>query len=173
MYYGDSAIELYNGYVVDYSDLDSNLAVLADDRVALSLKANTGTWTIGSSQQDVFETQGTPSRTSTYKDSMTLHYGSSIVEMRAGQVVGYTDTDNNLKVSLIPTPPPDESEIPTAWTLGASRSEVLLAEQRTPTAVNRFDSSCEEIFTFENSTIRFRKGLVFEYSNASGDLQVQ
>jgi hypothetical protein len=173
MYYGDSAIELYNGYVVDYSDLDGNLAVLAGDQVALSLKANTGTWTIGSPQQAVFEIQGTPTRTSTYKESMTLHYEGSIIEVKEGQVVGYSNVDNNLKVSLMPIVPADQSTVPPNWSFGSSRSEVLLAEQRTPTAVSRLDNSCEEIFTFDSSTIKFRKGLVSEYSNASGNLQIQ
>ena len=173
LYYGDSAIELNNGYVIDYSDLDGNLAVLADDQVALSLKANNGAWTIGSSQQEVFDIQGTPTRTSTYKESMTLHYEGSFVKIQEGQVVGYSNVDNNLKVSLVPTTPSEQSATPSTWSFGSSRSEVLRVEQRTPTAVSRFDNSCEEIFTFDNSTIKFRKGLVSEYSNTSGNLQIQ
>jgi len=173
LYYGDSVVELRNGYVAEYSDLDNNLEVLGNDKVALSIRADVDTWTIGSSQEEVFRVQGTPTRTSTYKDSVTLHYEDSYVELIDNQVVGYSNTDYNLKVSMVPIALPQEQQVPAAWDLGASRSEVLRIEKQTPTAVNRLDNSCEEIFTFENSTVTFRKGLVSEYSNSSENLSIQ
>ena len=173
LYYGDSAVELRNGYVVDYSDLDSNLEVLGSDRVALSIQADDNTWTLGSSQQEVFDIQGTPTRTSTYQDSVTLHYGESLIELENRQVVGYSNADKNLKVTMVPIALTDDSPISTTWNLGASRNDVLRVEQQAPTTVSRLDSSCEEVFTFENSTVTFRKGLVSEFSNFSQNLSIQ
>ncbi|HEY9888686.1 MAG TPA: hypothetical protein V6D02_09820 [Candidatus Obscuribacterales bacterium] len=170
LYYGDSTIELINGYVSSYSDVNGNLKVLGDGRVALSVQPQPQTWTLGSSQDEVFQVQGTPTRTTNYQNLTTLHYQDSSVELREGRVVGYANLADNLKVALVPIA--SDSGIPTAWVLGAGRTAVLRAEQQTPTAVSRLDNSCEEVFTFDQSTVTFRKGFVSEYSNFSNNLQL-
>ncbi|MGD1941317.1 MAG: hypothetical protein ACFB0G_08380 [Leptolyngbyaceae cyanobacterium] len=171
MYYGNSTVELQNGYVVDYSDLDRNLTVLGDEQVALSVQPRANTWTLGSTQEEVFQAQGTPTRTSTYQDAVTLHYNESIVELVNNRVVGYTNLIGNLKVSMVPAA--GSTEAAANWGLGSNRTAVLHAEQTTPTAVSRVDNSCEEIFNFDNSTVTFRRGLVTEYSNLSKNLSIQ
>lgn len=163
-YYGDSTVELSNGYVVDYSNLDGNLKVLGNEKVAMSVQPQAETWTIGSSQEEVFQVQGTPTRTSSYLDTVTLHYDESSVELKDNRVTGYSNEDRNLKVSMMPVATEGQPSPSASWTLGSSRIEVLSAEQQTPVAVNRLDSNCEEVFTFDDNSVIFQRGLVSEYS---------
>lgn len=172
MYYGDSVVELRNGYVVDFSDVDGNLNVLGDGQVALSFRASPNTWAIGASQDAVFKVQGTPTRTSTFQDAVTLHYGDSMVQLVNDRVVSYANTDSNLKVSMVPATA-DPQTTSQSWDLGSSRTDVLQAEAQTPTAVSRLDNNCKEIFNFGSSTVTFRQGLVTEYINDGSNLTVQ
>lgn len=172
MYYGDSVVELKNGYVVDFSDMDGNLSVLGDGQVALSLQSSPNTWVVGASQEEVFQIQGTPTRTSTFQDAVTLHYGNSIVQLVSDRVISYANTDGNLRVSMMPTVAERQATSQT-WTLGSSRTDVLQVEQQTPTAVSRLDNNCKEVFNFGNSSVTFRQGLVTEYINDGGNLTVQ
>ena len=173
MYYGNSVVELKNGYVVGFSDLDGNLRVLGDRQVALSIRPAANAWAIGSSQEKVFQIQGTPTRTSTLQDTVTLHYGNSLVQLSADRVISYANTDGNLKVSMLPTMAVSEAASPPFWTLGSSRTEVLQVERNTPTGISRLDHSCNEVFNFGDSTVTFRQGLVTEYTNHGGNLKVQ
>jgi hypothetical protein len=172
LYYGDSIVELKNGYVVDFSDSDGNLKVLGDGQVALSFQASPENWAIGSSQEEVFQIQGTPTRTSTFQNAVTLHYGSSIVQLEGDRVIGYTNANGNLRVAMMPTMTNGQA-VSTFWTIGADRVDVLQAEQQTPTAVSRLDSNCKEVFSFGNSTITFRQGFVSEYINHGNALKLQ
>jgi hypothetical protein len=172
-YFGNSLVELTNGYVTEYSDAEGNLQVLADGDVALSIQGSDQGWTLGSSEADVFRIQGTPNRTSNFRTSVTLHYGNSSIDMENGRVVGYANTARNLKVRTFPLVAPPVEAVPPTWSLGSSRGEVLTVEQRPPTAIIRMDKTCEEIFHFENSTVVFRQGLVSEYSNPDQNLRIQ
>ncbi|NEQ46523.1 MAG: hypothetical protein F6K00_24465 [Leptolyngbya sp. SIOISBB] len=172
MYYGNSVIELKNGYVVDFSDLDGNLKVLGDGQVALSFQSSPNTWAIGASQEEVFNIQGTPTRTSTFQDAVTLHYEDSIVQLIGNRVVGYDNTAGNLLISMVPATAQSQAAVST-WSIGSSRAEVLQAEQETPTAVSRLDNNCKEVFDFGNSKVTFRQGLVTEYINDGAGLTLQ
>ena len=172
MYYGDSIVELKNGYVVDFSDLDDNLQVLGNGQVALSFRAKPENWAIGSSQEEVFQIQGTPTRTSTFQNAMTLHYGDSIVLLESDRVIGYANTNGDLRVAMMPMTATGLATA-TVWTIGADRVDVLQAEQQTPTAVSRLDSSCKEIFRFGDSTVTFRQGFVSEYINHENALKLR
>lgn len=173
LYYGDSMVELKNGYVGDFSDLDGNLRVLGDRQVALSVQPPASAWAVGSSQEEVFQIQGTPTRTSTFQDAVTLHYGNSMVQIVDDRVISYDNTDGNLQVSMLPVIAPRRESSPQAWSLGSTRAEVLQVEQVTPTAVSRLDNNCQEVFNFADSTVTFRQGLVTEYINNGGNLRVQ
>ncbi|MEM9767380.1 MAG: hypothetical protein AAF892_05825 [Cyanobacteria bacterium P01_D01_bin.71] len=173
MYYGNSVVELKNGYVVDFSDLDGNLSVLGDRQVALSIRPPANTWAIGASQEEVFQVQGTPTRTSTFQDAVTLHYDNSVVQLINDSVVSYANADDNLKVSMLPVVSSADGTVPVTWSLGSSRMDVLQAEQKTPTAISRLDNNCKEIFNFGDSTVTFRQGLVTEYINDGVNLTVQ
>ncbi|MDB9528078.1 hypothetical protein PN498_18935 [Oscillatoria sp. CS-180] len=172
-HYDNSTVELRNGYVTNFSDPDTNLSVLGDAQIALSIQPEADMWSIGSSQEAVFQAQGTPTRTSTYKDVVTLHYDESFVELKGNRVVGYDNLSGNLQVSMSPLVFHEEVSSSTTWGLGSSRAEVLSIEQQTPTTVRRSDSSCEEVFNFESSTVTFRRGLVSEYSNFAQNLNIQ
>jgi hypothetical protein len=173
LYYGDSIVKLKNGYVIEYSDRIGNLKVLTGQKSAFSISANPQTWTIGASEEEVFQAQGTPSRTLTYNDSITLYYGDSSVELYQGRVIGYLNLGNNLKVSTQVATPENGNPLPQTWSLGSSRADVIAVENQPPTSVKRDDASCEEIFTFGDSIVTFRNGLVFEYSNPNRLLKVQ
>jgi hypothetical protein len=172
MYYGNSIVELKNGYVVDFSDADGNLKVLGDGQVALSFQASPNNWAIGSSQEAVFQIQGTPTRTSTFQNAVTLHYDGSVVQLEGDRVIGYTNADGNLQVSLMPTIAESQANS-MLWTIGSNRVDVLQAEQQTPTAVSRLDSNCKEMFSFGSSIVTFRQGFVSEYINNGDALNLQ
>lgn len=172
MYYGNSVVELRNGYVVDFSDLDGNLQVLGDGQVALSFQSSPNTWAIGASQEEVFNIQGTPTRTSTIQDAVTLHYEDSIVQLVGDRVVGYDNAGGNLLIAMVPATAPSQAVV-NAWSIGSSRSDVLQAEQATPIAVSRLDNNCKEVFDFGNSKVIFRQGLVTEYIHDGAGLTLQ
>jgi len=172
MYYDDSVVELRNGYVSEYSDLDGIFKVLAQGPTALSIHGRPDAWTLGSTKTEVVRVQGTPTRSIQYQSNVTLYYGNSSISLEEGQVVGYSDYDDNLNVVTQPRPLGESTSPPQFWTLGASRTEVLQAQNQTPTAINRRDRSCEEVFYFEDSSVVFRQGIVAEYKNTSQNLRI-
>ncbi|PSN20781.1 hypothetical protein C7271_00190, partial [filamentous cyanobacterium CCP5] len=66
LYFGNSTVELQNGYVKTYSNFDNNLKTLASNQVALSVQPQPDSWSLGSSRTDVISVQGTPTRTEEY-----------------------------------------------------------------------------------------------------------
>lgn len=173
--YGNSIVELKNGYVRKYDNFDNNLKVIAGDQTVLSTQPqDNGSWSLGASEAELFRVQGTPTQTSEYTagEISTFYYGDSSVTLENGRVVSYFNVDRNLKVSLQPVMPASQaSNLP--WSLGSSRSEVLLAQQATPTHVSRNDSLCEEVFHFDDSEVSFSQGIVSGYKNVSKNLQVR
>jgi hypothetical protein len=173
--YGNSIIELRNGYVRQYSNLDGNLRVLTEVPLAASTQGSSTTWSLGSAREDVLQVQGMPSRTEQYGSDkrVTLYYGNSSVLLENNHVTGYLNADGNLKVSTtlaraLPTAPAADS-----WSIGSSRAEVLKVQNQTPEAVSRNDSTCEEIFSFGNSEVQLRQGFVSGYKNAAKALRVR
>lgn len=173
--YGNSIVELHNGYVKQYDNPDGNLQVLADGDVVVSVSAPENRWTLGATETDVLQLQGTPTRQEQYTSNgfTTLYYGKSSVLFENGQVIGYLNADQNLKVSAQPPALLSDQTAPEFWTMGSSRTEVLRAEEQTPVAISRNDNSCEEVFHFEDGEVTFRQGLVTGYRNRSGTLKVR
>ncbi|PZV07149.1 MAG: hypothetical protein DCF32_08070 [Leptolyngbya sp.] len=173
--YGNSIVELHNGYVKQYDNPDGNLQVLADSDVVISVSASQNRWTLGATETDVLQLQGTPTRQEQYTSNgfTTLYYGKSSVMFENGQVIGYLNADQNLKVSVQPPALLSGQTAPEFWTMGSSRTEVLRAEGQTPVAISRNDSSCEEVFHFKDGEVTFRQGLVTGYRNRSGALKVR
>ena len=64
--------------------------------------ASIESWSIDSPRDDIFKVQGTPTQVSLDNTSCseTLHYNSSVIELRNGFVAGYNDISNNLKVKV-------------------------------------------------------------------------
>jgi hypothetical protein len=173
--YGDSIVELNNGYVKQYNNLDGSLRVLADGPMVLSVQATSDTWTIGSSEAEVLQIQGMPTRQEQYNANRynTLYFGKSSVLFEHGQAVSYINSDQNLKVSLQMPPLPQGQVAPDVWSMGSSRAEVLRAEGQTPLAISRNDNSCEEIFHFSDGEVTFRQGVVAGYRNQNQTLRVR
>jgi hypothetical protein len=174
--YGNSTVELENGYVTQYANLEGNLRSLADAPLVQSTQAAPQTWTMGSPQAEVLRIQGAPSRTEQYYASdrrHTLYFGQSSVLFEDDYVIGYFDVDRILKVSLTPPESALASPSPARWTIGSSRGEVLRAQQQTPSAITRNDERCEEIWQFGDSEVVFRQGFVSGYRNMGQSLRIR
>ncbi|MGB5972162.1 MAG: hypothetical protein WBG38_02530 [Nodosilinea sp.] len=173
--YGNSIVELHNGYVNQYDNADGNLRVLAEGPTVVSAGAAQDSWTLGSTQADVVQIQGAPTRQEEYTSDRftTLYYGKSSVLLEKGQVIGYLNSDSNLKVTLqLPALLPDRASSQ-FWTIGSSRTEVLRAEAQPPVAVSRNDTNCEEVFHFDSGEVTFRQGSVTGYRDRGGSLKVR
>lgn len=166
--YGNSMVELNNGYVEQYNNPDGMLKVLAEGPVAFSAQAAQSTWTLGSTEADVMRLQGTPTRQEQYTSDRfkTLYYGRSSVFFENGQAIGYLNDGDNLKVSVQLPALPAGQTAPESWSMGSSRTEVLRAENHTPVAISRNDANCEEIFHFKGGEVTFHQGLVAGYRDS-------
>ncbi|NJL45120.1 MAG: hypothetical protein HC922_03905 [Leptolyngbyaceae cyanobacterium SM2_3_12] len=173
--YGNSVVELRNGYVKQYDNLGSNLRVLGSEQMMLSTQGSSDTWTLGSSMEDVLRVQGTPTRTQKYASDqfVTLYYGDSSLRLENGHVVSYVNSDKKLKVSTALLPIYQTSPAPAFWSMGASRVEVLRVQPETPSAVSRDDTTCEEVFYFNDSQVAFKQGIVVGYKDEGQTLRVR
>lgn len=173
--YGNSTVELRNGYVTQYDNLDGNLKVLADTQAVLSTQGTVDAWSLGSSKEAVLQLQGTPTRTSQYASNRftTLYYGNSSVQFDTDQVVGYANFDQNLRVTTNLLPVHHQSPAPEMWSMGSTRVDVLRAQNTAPQVTNRNDGSCEETFQFADSEVLFRQGHVIGYKNDSQNLNMR
>jgi hypothetical protein len=136
----------------DRANLDNS------DRNEATVTPGSGYFTIGSSQNDVLEIQGTPDRFS--KD--TFHYGSSAVYFRDDKVTGWENYYPRLKVKLTTSYSSSKSFIE----LGDSVNDVL-AIQGTP---DRFSS---QTFHYGSSSIKFSDGKVVSWENYYPRLKVR
>lgn len=173
--YEGSVVELNNGYVKQYNNFDGTLRVLADGPVVLSAHATSDTWTLGSTEAEVVQVQGTPTRQEQYTANRftTLYFGNSSVMFDQGQAISYLNNDSNLKVSLQLPPLPQGQTAPEYWSMGSSRADVLRAEGQTPKAISRNDNNCEEVFYFGEGEVTFRQGVVSGYRDQDQALQVR
>ncbi|NJN87549.1 MAG: hypothetical protein HC881_16100 [Leptolyngbyaceae cyanobacterium SL_7_1] len=169
LYYGESSVELNNGVVTKFEDVDRNLKVYASN-----LPVSNGTlsyWTLGSSREQVVRLQGTPGRF-TQEESLGkefLQYGDSSVDITDGKVTGYANLDDALTVSVEPLATPQTGST-NSWTIGSERSDVF-SVQGTPTRVTEV-SSCVQILHYDDSIVQLRNGFVTEYHNFDDNLRV-
>jgi hypothetical protein len=175
LHYGGSIIELHNGYVKSYDNFDNNLKVLEVDDIALSHRGDDRHWSLGASKDTVVQLQGTPDRSDAFQSNQvtTMYYGRSFVMLDQDRVIGFFNTDNNLKISMASSLPPAAGSESSPWSLGSSRLEVLAAQRYTPKVVSRNDDSCEETFHFGNSEVYFKQGMVTGYRNADQNLNLR
>ena len=169
--YGKSQVELSNGLVVRYSDIDRNLKASATELPVPDAPA--GVWDIGSTKETVFLIQGTPSRVAQYdySDQETLYYGGSTIELVNGRVTGYDNQDRNLRVQVQPILTPEDSGSP-LWTTDSHREEVLRV-QGTPTQVMLNPSACTETLYYGGSMVNLKNGFIAGYDNLDRNLKVQ
>lgn len=100
LYYERSTVELENGVVTEYDNFDENLSVSVKVGLQEAEQNTSSFWALGSSREDVFQAQGTPTRVIQH-DSLckeVIYYGSSSVELKNRVVNGYRNFDNNLRV---------------------------------------------------------------------------
>lgn len=170
--YGSSVVELHNGYVKQYSNLEGNLRVLADVPVVQSTQGSRDRWGVGAAKAKVLELQGVPTRIERYASDrrVTLYYGNSSVLIEDDHAIGYLNIDQNLRVS---TDILGASAAEDFWTLGSSRSQVLQAQAQPPRGISRNDNSCEEVLYFGNSEVMLRQGFVAGYKNDTQTLRVR
>jgi hypothetical protein len=170
--YGSSTIELNNSIVVGFEDVDRNLKT-AKETMLTSSTTDPESWTLGSSKEDVFKVQGTPARVERYDapSKEVLHYGNSTIQITDNRVTGYANLGSNLKVATNPLPRTEETESPNSWSLGADRNDIFRV-QGTPTEVSLDSSLCREQLKYGDSMIDLQNGVVAEYDNISGNLNV-
>jgi hypothetical protein len=172
MYYGGSMVELSNGVVVQYDDQDKNLKVASKDTM-VAAPNDAFAWTLGSSKEEVFKIQGTPSRVVRY-DSLrkeTLYYNYNTIELTDDRVTGYNNLDGTLKVAIdsITFSTGNPSDF---WTIGSDRNDVFRV-QGTPSQVSLDHSLCRETLHYGESTVELKNGFVSGYDNISKNLRVK
>lgn len=171
LHYGKSRIELSNGMVTQYEDFDRKFKV-SETEPPPSARSGSA-WNLGSTKEDVFQIQGTPTRIVNYdySDRETLYYGSSTVELTKQRVTGYSNEGGNLRVRIVPILSGNEGA-GNVWTLDSSREEILRV-QGTPTQVLLDNSACSETFYYGSSSINFKNGFVAGYDNLDRNLRVK
>lgn len=155
--YGLSEIQFKNGRVWKYNNFDGSLKVLmlpdseADHPPDFI--------TIGSTQDEVLQVQGTPTRVEQDK----WFYGFAEVGFKDGLLQEYDNYFGTLKVRLFPSTPVGPDGKKGFFTVGSSPDEVL-ALQGTPTSVHG------NLWSFDFSSVFFRNGKVHYVTNSDGTL---
>jgi hypothetical protein len=102
LYYNNSMVELTEGIVTGYSNLDGSLRVAITPVHLPGGDYSSSFWTIGSDRNDVFRVQGTPTQV-VLDNSLCreiLHYDNSTIELKNGFVAGYDNAGRNLRVEV-------------------------------------------------------------------------
>ncbi|MGC9195626.1 MAG: J domain-containing protein [Syntrophobacteraceae bacterium] len=156
--YGVSAVHFNNGRVGGYNNFDGSLRVKLIPGSAPG--PSTPYITLGSSEQQVIEVQGTPTR---IKENR-WYYGFAELIFEDGLVAGYDNYFGTLKIRLTPSAPADKGKHPYYFSKGSTPDDVL-AVQGTPTAVhgNRWSYKFDYVF--------FRDGKVSGVVDADGALR--
>ncbi|MCA1994840.1 MAG: hypothetical protein LDL41_22745 [Coleofasciculus sp. S288] len=174
LHYGNSTVELKNGVVKAYDNLDKNFKVSVNAPATREVQDATEFWTLGSKREEVFRIQGTPTRI-TQSDAFlqeVIHYESSTVTLKNGIVIGYNNLGNNLGVSVNPTAMVFPKNTDEFWGLGSKKEDVFRI-QGTPTQVVQYDSLCKEVAYFGGSTVEFKNSIVDGYYNFDNNLKVK
>ncbi|MBW1975356.1 MAG: DnaJ domain-containing protein [Deltaproteobacteria bacterium] len=119
-----------------------------------------GFFSLGSTKQQVMAVQGPPDRVY----GRAWYYGLSMLFFEGDRVVGYDNFDGRLRIRLVPRKLPQT--IPSWFTLGSSKDEVLLV-QGTPTRVFR------SVWYYGLDKVFFKNGRVVGYDNFTGRLNVR
>lgn len=173
LHYGNSTVELNNGIVAAFDDIDKNLKASPETIPTASVQGDRYSWTLGSNREDVFRIQGTPDRVAQYSSlhKETLFYDNSTIELTDNKVTSYSNLSQNLQVAILTIATGTPEEASGYWTVGSERNTVFRI-QGTPTQVQLDNSMCREVLHYSNSTIELRNGFVTGYDNLDGNLSV-
>jgi outer membrane protein assembly factor BamE (lipoprotein component of BamABCDE complex) len=156
--YGISEINFRNGRVCGYNNFDKSLRVkmVPEGQPPRS----TDHITIGSTERQVLQVQGTPSRI----EGNRWYYGFSEITFEDGLVTGYDNYFGTLKIRLLPSAPAGPEKKAYFFTRGSTPDQVL-AVQGTPTAVhgNRWSYNFDYVI--------FRDGKVSTVIDTDGALR--
>lgn len=171
LYFNRSRVELREGKVVAYENIDNNLIVLEEDKSIEVKQHQEDFWTLGSQAQDVMRLQGTPTEFIQYESihKTLLFYHNSFIELENDLVVGYNNLDKNLRVAMTPSANMGDKGF---WTLDSS-SEDILAVQGTPDSVSRSGFPCRQSFHYGASIVELKNGRIIGYQNTDGNLKVR
>jgi outer membrane protein assembly factor BamE (lipoprotein component of BamABCDE complex) len=155
--------------VVEPSE-DAAVVVAAPDAAETP---KTGTFTLGSTHEQVTAVQGKPTKTDTVVDEH-WSYGYSIVTFnKRGKVSGWWDRDDVLNVKLDPSDPnvAAKAKASGGFEMGASKDEVI-GVQGTP---RRVDTVIDETWYYgKASSVVFNgTGKVMGYHNSNGELSLR
>ncbi len=152
--YGLSSVSFNSKGTVDsWSDIEGNLKVSIGEK-----KANSPYFTLGSNKQAVVDTMGTP--TSIISDLSWLYGLSSVSFNSKGTVVGWSNIEENLNVSI------GTKKVNSPYfTLGSNKQAVVEA-MGTPTSI-----ISDLSWLYGLSSVSFNsKGTVVGWSNIEGNL---
>ena len=153
-WYGLSSISFdHNGKVDGWSDISGNLKVSIGKR-----DENPSPITIGSTEEDVVKTMGTPDSLSSYSWWYELSYVSFD---QNGKVDGWSNISGNLNVSI-----GKRDDNPSPFTVGSTKEDVLKA-MGTPDSLSPYS------WWYGLSYVSFdQNGKVDGWSNISGNLLI-
>jgi phage baseplate assembly protein gpV len=160
--YDSSSVDFVDGKVESYDNAAHNLHVRVNPKSDASVARARGTFTLGSTEDEVLAVQGTP--TSIEGERWT--YDSSSVSFSNGRVEAYANETQTLHLLMTSQGDVTAARARGFFTLGSTTDEVL-AVQGTPTSVagNRWG--------YELSRVVFDQGKVESYSNVSGNLRMK
>lgn len=143
-----------------------------DDEISQTYSLNADYFTIGSTNNEVLQIQGTPTSISKYSgmNQEVWSYNFSRVTFKNDRVSEYSDLSNNLKIQL--TPSSTSKSDADYFTVGSTKDEVLQI-QGTPTSVSKYSGMNQEVWSYNFSRITFKNGRVSEYSDLSNNLKIQ
>jgi len=133
--------------------------------------SNLGTFTRGSTSDEVLSVMGTPTGINTYQslgyEEWSYKYSTVRIDLWTKKVVSWNNSSGNLQVSMR-TP-----STASAFTRGSTSDEVLSA-MGTPNGINTYQSLGYEEWSYKYSTVRIDLGTkkVVSWNNSSGNLQV-
>ncbi len=165
---------LPNKRVAEWNNISDNLNVQLIPESGDS--ATPGSFTLGSSQDDVLHAQGTPTGIRRYEASRktvwSYDHSSVTFSLPNKRVAEWNNISDNLNVQLIPES--GDSATPGSFTLGSSQDDVLHA-QGTPTGIRRYEASRKTVWSYDHSSVTFSlpNERVTEWNNISGNLKVR
>jgi hypothetical protein len=156
--YGLCEVRFKNGAVWRYNNFDGSLRVRMEPR-GVPEGAAPGYITIGSTEDEVLQVQGTPTRV----EPDRWYYGFAEIRFRDGRVSGYDNYFGAIKVQVAPANggPAARNRF---FTIGSTENEVLEV-QGTPTSV------AGNVWSYGFSYVFFRDGKVRQVSDAEGKLR--